>query len=124
VKELQTSETVRVKKRFETNELLDSSLNDVEIIVLPGNPGSGILKADFEQEEDYNTFLKTGSGTQMSNFSIGMIGVVLAAVSVIGAVHGALTLPCTERPCKFHLISICTMLPFLVFFFSLFNAEY
>ena len=124
VKEVQTSETVRVKKRFETNELLDSSLNDVEIIVLPGNPGSGILKADFEQEEDYNTFLKTGSGTQMSNFSIGMIGVVLAAVSVIGAVHGALTLPYTERPCKFHLISICTMLPFLVFFFSLFNAEY
>ena len=105
VKKVQASEPVRVKKRFETNELLDSSLNDVEIIVLPGNPGSGILKADFEQEEDYNSILKTGgSGSQMSNFSIGMIGVVLAAVSVIGAVHGALTLPYTERVCKFDLV--------------------
>ena len=96
-----------MKKRFETNLLLDPGRDDVEIIVLPGNPASGILKSDFEQEEDLK-FSNSGSreddplasSSQMSELSTGMIGVVLAAVSVIGAVHGALTLPYQERMCK------------------------
>jgi len=104
VKKVVPSEPVRVKKRFETHELLDPGFSEVRIIVLPGNPGSGILKSDFEQELDYNTISKAGSGIQMSNFSIGAIGVVLAAVSVIGTVHGALTLPYSERVCKFQFV--------------------
>ena len=35
---------VRAKKRFETTELLQTGLNNVEIILLPGNPSSGVLK--------------------------------------------------------------------------------
>ena len=106
VKKVVPSEPVRVKKRFETHGLLDPGFSEVDIIVLPGNPGSGILKSDFEQEEDYNTISKAGSGTQMSNFSIGAIGVILASVSVVGTVHAALTLPYSERVCKFQFVFV------------------
>ncbi len=101
-------EPVRVKKRFETNQLLDPGRDNVEILVLPGNPGSGLLKTDFEQEEyqlnngaskDDDTF----AGSRMGDFSTGVIGIVLASVSVIGAVHGVLTLPYIERGCKYTL---------------------
>jgi hypothetical protein len=105
-KKLQPPEPVRVKKRFETNHLLEPGLDNVEIIVLPGNPGSGILKDDFEQEEDFKyggSKDYRGSTSHMGDLSAGMIGVALAAVSVIGAVHGALTLPYTERICKYSL---------------------
>lgn len=96
-------ETIRVKKRFETNELLEPGLGNVEIIVLPGQPGSGVIRHDFEMDEENQTgILKTGSSHQMSSWSMTMIGIVLAAVSVIGAVNGALTLPYTERACKYH----------------------
>ncbi len=107
-----SSGPVRVKKRFDTHELLEPGTDTIEIIVLPGNPGSGILKSDFERDEDY----KMGGTNESSGGSIdddpvvgpgrmndvysGMIGVVLAAVSVIGAVHGALTLPYQKRICK------------------------
>jgi hypothetical protein len=106
VKKVVPSEPVRVKKRLETHELLDPGCSEVDIIVLPGNPGSGILKSDFEQDEDYNTISNAGSRTQMSNFSIGAIGVVLASVSVIGTIHGALTLPYSERVCKFQFVFV------------------
>ena len=107
---------VRVKKRFETNEVLKQGLKNVEIMVLPGNPGSGILKKEFELEEDYmlhgtissdpeefisEELQNEGNSGQMGDVTAGMIGVVLAAVSVIGAVHGVLTLPYQTRACKF-----------------------
>lgn len=103
---------VRVKKRFETNDLLKQGLKNVEIMVLPGNPGSGILKKEFELEEDYllhgtisndpeelmiEDLENGGNSGQMGDVTAGIIGVVLAAVSVIGAVHGALTLPYQTR---------------------------
>lgn len=59
--------------------------------------GSGILRSDFEIEEDYNA----GTNSYRTNYSMAMIGVVLAAVSVAGAVHSALTLSYTEIACKF-----------------------
>eukprot|EP00557_Chaetoceros_sp_GSL56_P011825 CAMPEP_0176486564 /NCGR_PEP_ID=MMETSP0200_2-20121128/5635_1 /TAXON_ID=947934 /ORGANISM="Chaetoceros sp., Strain GSL56" /LENGTH=682 /DNA_ID=CAMNT_0017883273 /DNA_START=250 /DNA_END=2295 /DNA_ORIENTATION=+ len=101
-RKLQPPEPVRVKKRFETNHLLEPGLDNVEIIVLPGNPGSGILKDDFDQEEDLKYGSESskdnrGSANQMGDLSAGIIGVALSAVSVVGAVHGALTLPYTER---------------------------
>ncbi len=111
---------VRVKKRFETNELLKRGTKNVEIIVLPGNPGSGILKTEFELEEDYllhgtvsaemdgaerlDSGMNEATSGQMGDVTAGMIGVVLSAVSVIGAVHGALTLPYQTRACKFFII--------------------
>lgn len=108
-KKLQPPEPVRVKKRFETNHLLEPGLDHIEIIVLPGNPASGILKADFEQEEDFNyggSKEYKGSSSHMGDLSAGMIGVALAAVSVIGAVHGALTLPYRERVCKYRRVIV------------------
>mmetsp|Transcript_10223 Transcript_10223/g.12911 ORF Transcript_10223/g.12911 Transcript_10223/m.12911 type:complete len:333 (-) Transcript_10223:114-1112(-) len=113
---------VRVKKRFETNELLTRGTKNVEIIVLPGNPGSGILKTEFELEEDYllhgtvsaemddtdrvNDGLNEATRGQMGDATAGIIGVVLAAVSVIGAVHGALTLPYQARAFGWILVII------------------
>ena len=102
---------VRVKKRFETHELLKRGSKCIEIIVLPGNPGSGILKDEFEQEEDYmltgtvsqdeeKNIENEGHSSQMGDVTAGIIGVILSAVSVIGAVHGALTLPYQKRICK------------------------
>jgi hypothetical protein len=107
---------VRVKKRFDTNELLKQGSKNVEIIVLPGNPGSGILKSEFELEEDYmlngtvssdldgshnpGDILGDANGGQIGDITAGIIGVVLASVSVIGAVHGVLTLPYQIRACK------------------------
>ena len=111
---------VRVKKRFETNEYYKQGTKNVEIIVLPGNPGSGILKSEFELEEDYllNGTVSAdldddadaqpdGNSGQMGDVTAGMIGVVLSAVSVIGAVHGALTLPYQTRACKFARLFFC-----------------
>lgn len=109
---------VRVKKRFETSEFLKRGSKCVEIIVLPGQPGSGILKDEFEMEEDY---MLTGTVSDdqddfgrdsmenevhsghMGDATAGIIGVVLSAVSVIGAVHGALTLPYQKRVCEYTL---------------------
>ena len=110
------SPPVRVKKRFETNELLQQGSKNVEIIVLPGNPGSGILKNDFEMEEDYmlhgasteldkdensTDMMNGGNNGQMGDMTAGIVGMILASVSVIGAVHGALTLPYQEREGEF-----------------------
>lgn len=96
---------VRVKKRFETNELLEAGMSNVEIIVLPGNPGSGILKTDFEQNEECRLTNEEENDTFTGNpFFTAMIGVILVAVSVIGAVHGALNLPYRTRVCKYHAI--------------------
>ena len=110
-RKVKPAEPVRVKKRFETNQLLDPGRDDIEILVLPGNPGSGLLKSDFEQEEyqlnngvskDDDAF----GGIRMGDRSTGIIGIVLAAVSVIGAVNGVLTLPFVERGCKFSLCCV------------------
>jgi hypothetical protein len=96
---------VRVKKRFETNELLEAGMSNVEIIVLPGNPGSGILKTDFEQNEECRLTNEEEIETFTGNpFFTAMIGVILVAVSVIGAVHGALNLPYRTRVCKYHAL--------------------
>lgn len=129
-RKIEPAEPVRVKKRFETNLLLDPGRDDVEIIVLPGNPASGILKSDFEQEEDLK-FSNSGSreddplasSSQMSELSTGMIGVVLAAVSVIGAVHGALTLPYQERMYGWILVmfSLSIMWPLAMYTYKTVN---
>lgn len=110
------AEPVLVKKKFETSELLRPGVKNVEIIVLPGNPVSGVLKIEFEEEEEYMLNYQqsedptvgmdatvTNGGAQMGDMSAAMIGVVLAAVSTCGAVHGVLTLPYQKRGCEFHL---------------------
>lgn len=102
---------LRVKKRFDTSQYIRPGHQNVEVIVLPGNPGSGILKSEFEEEDfmlnDNPSFVGrendeinepnslTNGG--LTDLSSGIIGVVLAAVSTIGAVHGALTLPYKTR---------------------------
>lgn len=103
---------LRVKKRFDTSHFLRPGHNNVEVIVLPGNPGSGILKSEFEEEDfmlngnssftennsdDEIDGPKTLTGGGLTDLSSGIIGVCLAAVSTIGAVHGALTLPYKTR---------------------------
>jgi len=130
---------VRVKKRFETNELYKPGYGNVEIIVLPGNPGSGILKNEFELEEDYmlNGTVSgedyhegddaptnnVESAAQMGDLTAGAIGAVLAAVSVIGAVHGALTLPYQTRAFGWMLVifSLSIMWPTAMLTYKLVN---
>ena len=105
-------EPVRVKKKFETSELLAPGLKNVDIIVLPGNPVSGVIKTEFEEEEEYllnyqqsedptlGMDTTVNNGPQMGDMSAAMIGVVLAAVSTVGAVHSVLTLPYQKRGCE------------------------
>ena len=103
---------VRVKKRFETNELLTQGPNNVDIIVLPGNPGSGILKTEFELEEDYmlNGTISTDfdvesadiaqtdvHSEQIGDITAAVIGLIFISVSVIASVHEALSLPYRTR---------------------------
>jgi len=120
---------VRVKKRFETSELLDTGFKNVEIILLPGNPSSGVLKSEFEEED----FMLNDSGyfgsakddnacrhgppdknaVRFGDVYSATIGVVLATVSTIGAVHSALTLPYKIRVYGWLILifSTCFMWP-------------
>lgn len=118
------SRPVRVKKRFETNELLEAGMNNVEIIVLPGNPGSGILKTDFEQNEGSRLANEEENETFTGNpFFTAMIGVILIAVSVIGAVHGALNLPYRTRVYgwTFVIVSLTVMWPLAMLLYKTVN---
>jgi hypothetical protein len=115
---------VRVKKRFETNELLEAGMSNVEIIVLPGNPGSGILKTDFEQNEVCRLANEEENETFTGNpFFTAMIGVILIAVSVIGAVHGALNLPYRTRVYgwTFVIVSLTVMWPLAMLLYKTVN---
>lgn len=115
---------VRVKKRFETNELLEPGMTNVEIIVLPGNPGSGILKSDFEQNEENVDSKEQENDTFTGNpFFTAMIGVVLVAVSVVGAVHGALNLPYRTRVYgwTFVIVSLTMMWPLAMLLYKTVN---
>ena len=61
---------------------------------------------NYQQSEDPTVGMDatvTNGGAQMGDMSAAMIGVVLAAVSTCGAVHGVLTLPYQKRGCEFHL---------------------
>jgi len=128
-KEKPAGGAVRVKKRFETSELLAPGFKNVEIILLPGNPSSGVLKSEFEEEDfmlnDGGFFGSAKDDTacrhgppdknevRFGDVYSAMIGVVLATVSTIGAVHSALTLPYKIRVYGWLILifSTCFMWP-------------
>lgn len=128
---------VRVKKRFETSELLQTGFKNVEIILLPGNPSSGVLKREFEEED----FMLNDSGffgttknvddqqppdkdaVRMGDFYAGMIGIVFATVSTIFAVRIVLTLPYKIRVYGWLILtfSIAVMWPTAMLTFTTFH---
>jgi len=98
---------VCVKKKFDTSELLQTGFKNVEIILLPGNSSSGVLKREFKEENfmlNDSGFFGTTKNTddeehppekdrvRMGDFYAGMIGVVFATVSIIVAICIELTL--------------------------------
>jgi len=99
---------VRAKKKFETSELLQTGFNNVEIILLPGNPSSRVLKREFEEEDfmlNNSGFFGTTinaddgehppekDGVRMEDFYASMIRVIFATISTIVAVRIVLILP-------------------------------
>ena len=109
---------IRVTKRFDTQHLVRKGLRNIDVVVIPGDPTSGILKSTLDQQisptnnaDDYTE--ETGSdkrssfernlskssrkATRKSNELSAALGVVLALISTMGAVHAALQLPYAMR---------------------------
>ena len=106
---------VCVKKRFEKSELLQTRFKNVEKILLPGNPSSGVLKREFEEENfmlNHSGFFGTTKNSdneknppekdrvRMGDFYAGMIGVVFATVSIIVDIRIVLALMYKIRLCE------------------------
>jgi len=115
---------VRVKKKFETRTLLIPGQSNVEVLVLPGNPTSGILKTEFEEielenfghsnspfDEENRPKMHRQGMMAKDDLTMAGVGVVLATVSTISAVNAALKLPYSTR--AFGLGILVTSLTFM-----------
>jgi len=56
---------------------------------------------ELDKDENSTDMMNGGNNGQMGDMTAGIVGMILASVSVIGAVHGALTLPYQEREGEF-----------------------
>ena len=109
---------IRVTKRFDTQQLVRKGIRNIDVVVIPGDPTSGILKSTLEQQmsptnnaDDYTEETSSDkrssferklskssrNSKRKSNELSAALGVVLALISTMGAVHAALQLPYAMR---------------------------
>ena len=87
----QDGNTLQIRKAFTTDQLLEQGFANVELLVLPDQPTSGILQKDWEtkyardQEEEL-------AQTRMQRITLGLGG-IFCILSIAGAVHAVRRLP-------------------------------
>jgi hypothetical protein len=84
-------EETQVRKEFTTDEKLEEGFANVEILVLPTDPTSGVLKKDWEVE--YKEFLEHNASHKRGSMLSLVLAAVLVTISLAGAVMTVLRLP-------------------------------
>jgi len=84
-------EETQVRKEFQTQDHLEEGFANVEILVLPSDPTSGVLKRDWEQE--YEEFLESQERRKQGRRLSLVLGAVLVTVSLAGAIMAVMRLP-------------------------------
>lgn len=94
--------TMQVRKTFQTEHFLEVGFANVDILVLPHDPLSGVLR--LEWEKDYQKSISQHEIMQRHrNVALGL-GVLLVLVVLMGAAHSVLHLPSNYR--KYGWLSI------------------
>ena len=88
---LEDEDSTQVRKELKTDVLLEEGFANVELLVLPTDPTSGILKKDWERE--YETFRETERSRKNSRKGSFALGAVLVTLSIIGAIKAVQRLP-------------------------------
>lgn len=81
----------QVRKEFTTDEMLQEGFANVEILVLPTDPTSGVLKKDWEVE--YQQFLKHNATRKKARMLSLVLGAILVTISLAGAAMTVRRLP-------------------------------
>lgn len=81
----------QVRKEFTTDEMLQEGFANVEILVLPTDPTSGVLKKDWEVE--YQEFLQHNATRMRARMLSLVLGAILVTISLAGAAMTVRQLP-------------------------------
>lgn len=84
-------EETLVRKEFTTDDHLEEGFANVEILVLPTDPTSGVLKRDWERE--YTELLHTHETRKRGRTLSLVLGALLVTVSLAGAIISVMRLP-------------------------------
>ena len=88
---LEDEATTQVRKEFRTDTRLEEGFANVELLVLPGDPTSGVLKKDWEGE--YAEHLETEEARKSGRKWTLILGAVLVTISLVGAAKAVERLP-------------------------------
>jgi len=83
--------TVQIRKAFPTERLLDKGFSNVELLVLPDEPASGVLINEWERE--FEDEKKHEAETRYVTFFSWILGVLFILLSIFGAWHAVRLLP-------------------------------
>jgi hypothetical protein len=88
---LPDEDETQVRKELQTHVLLEAGFANVEVLVLPTDPTSGMLKKDWERE--YEEYLEAEQSRQQARTWSLVLGAILVTLSIIGAIKAVLRLP-------------------------------
>lgn len=88
---LEDEDTTQVRKELQTDVLLEEGFANVEVLVLPKDPTSGILKKDWERQ--YEELLESERSRKNSRIWSLVLGAILVTLSIIGAIKAVERLP-------------------------------
>lgn len=88
---LEDDDTTQVRKELQTDVLLDEGFANVEVLVLPTDPTSGVLKKDWERQ--YEELLESETSRKNARIWSFVLGAILVTISIIGAIKAVERLP-------------------------------
>ena len=88
---LEDEDTTQVRKELQTDVLLEEGFANVELLVLPTDPTSGILKKDWERE--YEKLMESERSRKNARRGSFVLGAVLVTITIIGAIRAVQRLP-------------------------------
>lgn len=88
---LPDEDATQVRKELQSQVLLQAGFANVEVLVLPTDPTSGMLKKDWERQ--YEEYLEAEQSRQQARIWSLVLGAILVILSIIGAIAAVLRLP-------------------------------
>jgi hypothetical protein len=88
---LPDEDATQVRKEVQSHVFLEAGFANVEVLVLPTDPTSGMLKKDWERQ--YEEYLETEQSRQQARIWSLVLGAILVTLSITGAIKAVLRLP-------------------------------
>jgi hypothetical protein len=88
---LPDEDETQVRKELQSQVLLEAGFANVEVIVLPTDPTSGVLKKDWERQHE--EYLEAKQSRQQVRIWSLVLGAILVILSITGAIAAVLRLP-------------------------------